>query len=174
MKKNNIFGGSRLLLLLAILAFLPSPGLAETRTFARFEAELPEGWDGDEQTGFLSDDGKEYNLAISKKDEAAEKILSHVGIYLLPNRPGLDARESALKLAESQGEPSEPAREGLFWKFTGEPRSSAVKGRAETWVNADKDNLLVIMVVNPEEPGAKEVFASLKGLDKESRALLGR
>ncbi|MDE5878505.1 MAG: protoporphyrinogen oxidase, partial [Desulfovibrio sp.] len=84
------------------------------------------------------------------------------------------ARDFARQMAELQGDATEPREEGRFWVFEGEPRTQALRGRATTMVTATPERLLIIIVQDPEELGGADVAASLRGLDDEARALLGR
>lgn len=161
-------------LLLCVFCLLAAQAGAAEKEFAQFAASLPDGWDGDEQVGFISDNPEEYMLILGKKDAAGDKFLSQISIYLLPNRPGADARRAADILSEAQGEPSAPVEEGNFWVFEGEPRGNAVKGRGTTRVNTDPETMLVIISQDPESTGAEDVIRSLRGLTPKARALLGR
>lgn len=177
----NIFwpySGARLFFWLAVCLFLFSPpALAENgerAVFKRFSLVLPPGWEGEEQTGFISDDPEEYLLVIGKKDEEGERFLAQASIYLLPNKPEASPESAAQKLAEAQSDASAPVKEGALWTFTGEPRSNIVKGKAKTLVNASKDKLLIIIVQDPENLGGEAVLASLSGESPEARELLGK
>lgn len=144
------------------------------KIFGQFSVDLPPGWDGDEQTGFVSDNPGEYALTMAKKDASGDKFLAQVSVYLLPNKPGTTSREAAAKLAEAQADVSPPRAEGNFWVFTGEPRSNAIKGIATTMVNANPRDLLIIIAQDPQELGAKAIMESLKGETPRARQLLGR
>lgn len=164
------------LLLVTLLAPQPlnAEGESREKTYGQFALILPGEWDGDEQTGFISDNPEEYMLTLTRRDEKEDKISGQVSVYLLPNKPGKNSRESAEVLAESQGEASEPAREGIFWTFTGEPRSAVIKGKAKTMVNADKDNLLIIIAHNPEDTDVGAITSSLRGVTPRARQMLGK
>lgn len=146
---------------------------AETREFSQFSVQLPAGWDGDEQTGFISDNPEEYQLTLGKKDEEGERFLAQVSIFLLPNKPGANARDAASTLAEAQGESTEPVKEGNFWTFTGEPRSRTVKGMAKTLVSTTPENLLIIIAQDPLQLGSDTILKSLKGMTPRAKTLLG-
>lgn len=171
-------GEARLLFWLALCFFLFSqPANAENgerAVFKSFSLVLPPGWEGEEQTGFISGDPEEYLLVIGKKDEEGERFLAQASVYLLPNKPGASPESAAKKLAEAQSDASSPVKEGKLWAFTGEPRSNVVKGMAKTLVNASKDKLLIIIVQDPENMGGEAVLASLSGESPEARELLGR
>lgn len=142
--------------------------------FARFSVELPAGWGGDEQTGFVSDDPDEYQLTFTRPDEAGDEILGQVSIYMLPNKPGTNARETAARLAEAQGGSSEPKEENGMWVFRGEPRTRAMRGEAITMVNANPQRLLIIIAQDPKNLGSRQIIDSLRAKTPEARELLGR
>ncbi|MBD5417020.1 MAG: protoporphyrinogen oxidase [Desulfovibrio sp.] len=144
------------------------------RSFSRFAATLPPGWDGEERTGFSSGAPEEYMLVLGVQDEAAERFLAQVSVFVLPNRKGSTARDFARGMAELQGDATEPREEGRFWIFEGEPRTQALRGRATTRVAATPERLLILITQDPENLGGAQVTESLRGLDNETRALLGR
>lgn len=150
----------------------PAP-LGAEREFARFAVSLPEGWDGDEQTGFVTDNPAEYLLTIARPSEDKSGFTAQISVFMLPNKEGLDAREAARRLAEAQGEAEEPTKDGEFWVFEGEPRTRALKGRAKTRVNAGAKTMLIIVSQDPENLGAEEIARSLRGLTPDARELLG-
>lgn len=167
----------RALLLVFSLFFLsPAIALGDTdhKTFRHFSADLPAGWDGDEQSGFISDDPDEYQLTLGKKDESEDSFVSQISIYLLPNKPGVDTETAARTLAEAQGDTTPPVQRGNFRVFTGEPRTRAMKGMATTMVNASPERLLIIIAQDPLKQGSEEIIASLKGETEEARKMLGR
>lgn len=141
--------------------------------FTHFSLFLPPGWEGEEQTAFISDNPEEYLLVLGKKDSEKERFLAQVSIYLLPNKPGVSPEVAALTLAQAQADASVPIQEGQMWSFTGEPRSNVVKGMAKTMVNTDKENMLIIIAQDPEKQGAEAILRSLRGLSPKARALLG-
>ena len=147
---------------------------AGERSFSRFAAMLPPGWDGEERTGFSSGAPEEYMLVLGAQDAPGERFLAQVSLFVLPNVKKSQAREFARQMAELQGDATEPREEGRFWIFAGEPRTQALRGRATTMVTATPERLLIIIVQDPEELGGADVAASLRGLDDEARALLGR
>lgn len=146
---------------------------ASEREFSQFFVKLPQGWDGDEQSGFISDNPGEYALTLGKKDEAGDSFIAQVTIYLLPNKPGATAEAAAKTLTEAQEDATEPVKEGVFWVFNGEPRSRAVKGVAKTMVNADKEQLLIIIAQDPLGQGADQLISSLRGKTPEAKKMLG-
>lgn len=172
--------------LFCLLASLPCPGAqaqdrvaadaptSGERSFSRFAASLPSGWDGEERTGFSSGDREEYMLILGVQDAAGERFLAQVSIFVLPNTRGSNAEDFARQMAELQGDATPPRKEGHFWTFLGEPRTQALRGRATTMVTATPERLLIIIVQDPEELGGAAVAASLRGLTPETRALLGR
>ena len=151
-----------------------TPNAPAERSFSRFAATLPPGWDGEERTGFSSGAPEEYMLVLGAQDEAGERFLAQVSVFVLPNRKGSTARDFARGMAELQGDATEPREEGRFWTFSGEPRTQALRGRAITQVAATPERLLIIITQDPEELGGSQVAGSLRGLDDETRALLGR
>lgn len=153
-----------------------TPGDAAERGFSRLAARLPPGWDGEERSGFSSGNPEEYMLILGMRDEAQERFVAQVSIYLLPNAPGADAETFARRMAGLQADASEPRAEGRFQVFEGEPRQSgpAPKGRATSMVSATPGHLLIIIVQDPEARGADAVVQSLRGLTPETRELLGR
>ena len=152
----------------------PAQDAPAGRSFSRFAAQLPPGWDGEERTGFSSGAPEEYMLVLGVQDEAAERFLAQVSVFVLPNIKGSTAEDFARGMAELQGDATEPREEGRFWIFEGEPRTQALRGRATTSVAATPERLLILITQDPENLGGKEVAASLRGLDDETRALLGR
>lgn len=144
------------------------------KIFKNFSVELPEGWDGDEQSGFISDDSGEYLLVLGKKDEEGDNFIAQVSVYLLPNKPGADSETAAKKLAEAQGDASEPVKKDNFMVFTGEPRTRAMKGKATTMVNATPERLLIIIAQDPQNKGSRQIIESLKGETEQAKAMLGR
>lgn len=151
-----------------------SPAAPGERSFSRFGATLPPGWDGEERTGFSSGAPEEYMLVLGVQDEAAERFLAQVSVFVLPNRKGSTAGDFARQMAELQGDATEPREEGRFWTFEGEPRTQALRGRATTSVAATPERLLIIITQDPEHLGGAQVAESLRGLDDETRGLLGR
>ncbi|MBO4369419.1 MAG: hypothetical protein J5803_04905, partial [Desulfovibrio sp.] len=85
-----------------IFLSLLSVSVASERTFSEFSITLPEGWDGQERSGFISQNRDEYMLVLGKKDPKEEHYLAHISLFLLPNKPGKDAHESAKVLAAQQ------------------------------------------------------------------------
>lgn len=142
--------------------------------FSQFSLILPPEWDGEEQTGFVTNNPDEYSLTLGRKDAEGDNFAAQVTIYLLPNRPGMDSRTAANTLTEAQGDATEPALIDNFWVFEGEPRNRTLKGRAITRVNTDKDFMLIIISQDPENLGASDIVASLKGESPVAAKLLGR
>ncbi len=161
---------------ICVLALFATTGDAAemAREFSRFSVELPAGWDGEEKTGFVSDNPDEYLLTLGKTDAGGDEILAQISVYILPNVNAVSAADAARRLAEAQGGSDEPRREGVLWTFTGEPRTKIIKGRAVTYANATPEKMLIIIAQDPKNLGAAEILASLRGLDQESAALLGR
>ncbi len=158
------------LILLCCAAEVP----AENRAFSKFSVDLPQGWTGEEQTAFSVGRDDEYMLVLGKRDEAGEKFLAQVSIFLLPNLPKDSAENFAKKMAELQSDASEPRKQGNFWRFAGEPRSQSFKARANNYVTATPERILIIIAQDPHNLGADKIIASLKGLQPDARELLGR
>lgn len=144
----------------------------EKRGFRHFTVELPEGWQGEEQSGFVGNDPDTWLLTLAKK--AGDSFIAQVSIYLLPNKPGVTTAEAAARLAEAQGDPTTPAADGNFMIFEGEPRTRAVKGRATTRVCATPAHLLIVIAQDPQRLGSEQIIESLKGETDEAKAMLGR
>lgn len=163
---------------LTLAAFLlPSLAVAAVeqnrqQEFAHFSLDLPPGWDGDEQKGFISDDPAEYLLTLGHKDDEGDNFIAQVSIYLLPNKQGVNAKTAAQTLAEAQGDATEPEQDGPFWRFMGEPRTRTIKGRATTYVNANAELMLIIIAQDPQNLGAGKIVSSLKGITPEAIKLL--
>lgn len=171
-------GGMAFCCLLAIflLSGLPHAAMGaeggELTAFTHFSLVLPPQWSGEEQRGFISDNPGEYVLTLGRR--AGDEFLAQVSIYLLPNKPGATAGAAARILTQSQGEATEPVQEGDFWVFWEQPRTNVVKGRPRTMVNADSQNLLIIIAQDEGNLGASEIIRSLRGRTGEARRLLGR
>lgn len=165
----------RLLLFSSLLLLCcTAEALAENRAFSKFSADLPEGWTGEEQTAFSVGRDDEYMLVLAKRDQSDEKFLAQVSVFLLPNLPKDSAENFAKKMAELQSDPSAPRKEGNFWRFAGEPRNQSFKARAENYVTATPERILIIIAQDPQNLGAEAIIASLKGLEPDARELLGR
>lgn len=162
--------------LLVLFLSLPAAAAGETRhmEFGQFAVELPPGWEGDEQTGFISDNPEEYMLILGRKDAEGDKFIAQISIYLLPNKPGATPEQAARTLADAQGEPTEPVLRGNLWQFEGEPRSNVIKARAVTMVNANKERMLIIIVQDPEKLGAEKIVENMKAVTPKAKELLGR
>ena len=158
--------------LTALFFLFPNTLQAEVREFREFRITLPEGWDGGEKSGFSSGDRNEYMLVLGKKDSAGERYLAHITLFFLPNKPGKDAHESAKTLAKSQADSTEPVKDGLFWVFTGDPRDNILKGKGTTRVAADRENLLIIIIKDPENTHAEDILKTLTPLSERAKKLL--
>ena len=161
----------RILLLLFLLLGSVQNIQAEPINFQEFGFDLPKGWDGEEKMGFSSGDRNEYMLILGKKDAEGERYLATISIYLLPNKPGKDAKTSAKLLAANQGDATEPVQEGVFWVFTGDPRDNVLKGIAQTKVAATKDYLLIIISKDHTENEAPKILESMKPLTERSQSI---
>lgn len=155
-----------------ISTFFPLASWSFAKDFSHFSAELPEGWDGDEQSGFITDNKNEYLLTMGKKDEKGDQFLAQVSIFILPNKPGATSEQAARRLAEAQGDSTEPAQEGKFWVFEGEPRSRTIKGLAKTRVKANPEYLFIIICQDPLNLGGEEIISSLVPASDLARSLL--
>lgn len=161
------------LLFLPLMLSLPEAS-AQERTFSQFRVDLPEGWDGSERTGISSRDSNEYMLFLDKKDAQEENYLAYLSIYLLPNKPGKNAEQSAKTLASQQADATEPVAQGPFWVFTGNPRDKILKGQAQTLVAANAEDLLIIIVKDPANQGAQAILQSLVPAGERTKKLLGQ
>lgn len=157
-----------------LLLCCTAEALAENRAFSKFSADLPDGWTGEEQTAFSVGRDDEYMLVLGKRDEAGEKFLAQISVFLLPNLPKDSAESFAAKMAELQSDASALSKEGNFWHFTGEPRSQSFKARASNYITATPERILIIIAQDPQNLGADKIVASLKGLEPDARELLGR
>lgn len=144
------------------------------RTFAHFNVNLPPGWDGDEQKGFISDNPDEYLLTLGKKDTEGDRFVAQVSIFLLPNKPGVNGEEAASRLAAEQGNSTKPVQEGPFWVFEGEPRSRTISGRGVTRVATNPQWMLIIIAQDPAGEDAAEIIRSLAPTSEIGRQLLGQ
>ena len=144
------------------------------REFSRFSVVLPEGWDGEEKVGFVSDNRDEYMLALGKMEAGGDEILAQISVYVLPNANSVTPQEAAKRLAEAQGDSDEPSLAGNLWTFGGEPRTRIIRGRAVTYANATPEKMLIVVIQDPRKLGADKIFESMRGLDEETRKLLGR
>ena len=147
---------------------------AGTRDFTRFSATLPQGWDGEERTGFRSNKDEECMLVLGVKDAAEENYRALVSVFVLPNEKGATSENLAKDLTQFQADPTEPQKDGHFWSFSGEPRTPGFKASALTRVHTTPDMVLIAIIQDPENLGALAVFDSLKGLTPQTRELLGK
>lgn len=178
------------LLCLALLLCLAVPAAAADKTgkhsekqtqkehippatsFERFSAVLPQGWTGEDQSGFHSGDNREYMLMIGKKgDTSFEAALT---IFILPNLKGEDAKSLAGQSAQMQNNASAVTEKDGFWSFTGEPRSKISGGEALTRVRATPDLMLIIVSQDPKNLGAEKVFQSLVPITADAKKLFQR
>lgn len=142
---------------------IPAPGT----NFERFSALLPQGWTGEDQSGFHSGDNREYMLMIGKKgDTSFEASLT---LFILPNLKGEDARSLAEQSARMQNNASAVTEKDGFWSFTGEPRSKISGSEALTRVRATPDLMLIIVSQDPKNLGAEKVFQSLVPLSPDAK-----
>ena len=144
------------------------------RAFSRVELILPEDWDGDEQSGFISDNRDEYCLTVTRKKEDGKSHEAQVSVYILPNVTGQDSEAAAKKLAEAQANSTAPVKEGKFYVFNGEPRANIVRGPAKTLVRAMPEKMLIIIAQDPDLAEAQAIIDSLRGITPDAKALLER
>lgn len=164
----------RLAFLLFLMLCCAVTAQAEERNFTLFSADLPAGWDGEENMGFKSGNPQECMLVLGLSNDAHDGYKALISIFVLPNDQGEDSATIANKLAQFQANPSTPRPQGAFWTFNGQPRSQNFAVPGVTKVNATKDRVFIAIVQDPEQNGAEAVFAGLKGLTPESRQLLGQ
>ena len=178
------------LLCLALLLCLAVPAAAadktdnrpETQTqktpstpganFERFSVLLPQGWTGEDQSGFHSGDNREYMLMLGKKGDASFE--ASLTIFILPNLKGEDAKSLAEQSARMQNNASAVTEKDGFWSFTGEPRSKISGSEALTRVRATPDLMLIIVSQDPKNLGAEKVFQSLVPRSPDARKLFPR
>ena len=147
---------------------------AETRSFTLFSADLPQGWDGEENMGFKSGNPNECMLILGLANANRDGYDALVSLFVLPNDQKEDSASVANKLAPLQANSSTPRPQGAFWTFNGEPRSQTFPAPGVTKVSATPDKVLIAIVQDPDQRGAEAVFASLKGLTPEAVKLLGQ
>lgn len=165
----------RRLLFTTLLVFcLAVSAQAETRAFTLFSADLPQGWDGEENMGFKSGNPNECMLILGLANAKRDGYDALVSIFVLPNDQKEDSASVANKLAPLQANASTPRPQGHFWTFNGEPRSQTFPAPGVTKVSATPDKVLIAIVQDPDQRGAEAVFASLKGLTPEAAKLLGQ
>ena len=165
----------RRLLFTTLLVFcLAVSAQAETRAFTLFSADLPQGWDGEENMGFKSGNPNECMLILGLANAKRDGYDALVSIFVLPNDQKEDSASVANKLAPLQANASTPRPQGHFWTFNGEPRSQTFPAPGVTKVSATPDKVLIAIVQDPDQRGAEAVFASLKGLTPEAVKLLGQ
>ncbi|WP_374282864.1 protoporphyrinogen oxidase [Desulfovibrio sp.] len=163
----------RLLFTTLLVLCLAVSAQAETRAFTLFSADLPQGWDGEENMGFKSGNPNECMLILGLANAKRDGYDALVSIFVLPNDQKEDSASVANKLAPLQANASTPRPQGHFWTFNGEPRSQTFPAPGVTKVSATPDKVLIAIVQDPDQRGAEAVFASLKGLTPEAAKLLG-
>ena len=164
----------RLLFTTLLVLCLAASAQAETRAFTLFSADLPQGWDGEENMGFKSGNPNECMLILGLANAKRDGYDALVSIFVLPNDQKEDSASVANKLAPLQANASTPRPQGHFWTFNGEPRSQTFPAPGVTKVSATPDKVLIAIVQDPDQRGAEAVFASLKGLTPEAAKLLGQ
>ena len=164
----------RLLFTTLLVLCLAVSAQAETRAFTLFSADLPQGWDGEENMGFKSGNPNECMLILGLANAKRDGYDALMSIFVLPNDQKEDSASVANKLAPLQANASTPRPQGHFWTFNGEPRSQTFPAPGVTKVSATPDKVLIAIVQDPDQRGAEAVFASLKGLTPEAVKLLGQ
>ena len=164
----------RLLFTTLLVLCLAVSAQAETRAFTLFSADLPQGWDGEENMGFKSGNPNECMLILGLANAKRDGYDALVSIFVLPNDQKEDSASVANKLAPLQANASTPRPQGHFWTFNGEPRSQTFPAPGVTKVNTTADKVLIAIVQDPQQRGAEAVFASLKGLTPDAGKLLGQ
>ena len=147
---------------------------AETRSFTLFSADLPQGWDGEENMGFKSGNPNECMLILGLSNAKRDGYDALISIFVLPNDQKDDSASVANRLAPLQANASTPRPQGPFWTFNGEPRSQIFAVPGVTKVSTTPEKVFIAVVQDPDQRGADAVFASLKGLTPDATKLLGQ
>ena len=140
--------------------------------FERFSAVLPQGWTGEDQSGFSTGRKEEYMLSLGKKGK--KTVEAQLTVFILPNEKKQSAKDIAGELAQFQDHTSAVAEKDGFWSFSGEPRSKISSGEALTRVRATSDLMLIIVSQDPRNLGAEKVFQSLVPLTPDAIRLFER
>ena len=164
----------RLMFITILVLCLAVSAQAETRSFTLFSADLPQGWDGEENMGFKSGNPNECMLILGLANAKRDGYDALVSLFVLPNDQKEDSASVANKLAPLQANSSTPRPQGAFWTFNGEPRSQTFPAPGVTKVSATPDKVFIAIIQDPNQRGAEAVFASLKGLTPEAAKLLGQ
>ena len=164
----------RLMFITILVLCLAVSAQAETRSFTLFSADLPQGWDGEENMGFKSGNPNECMLILGLANAKRDGYDALVSLFVLPNDQKEDSASVANKLAPLQANSSTPRPQGAFWTFSGEPRSQTFPAPGVTKVSATPDKVFIAIIQDPDQRGAEAVFASLKGLTPDAAKLLGQ
>ena len=164
----------RLMFITILVLCLAVSAQAETRSFTLFSADLPQGWDGEENMGFKSGNPNECMLILGLANAKRDGYDALVSLFVLPKDQKEDSASVANKLAPLQANSSTPRPQGAFWTFNGEPRSQTFPAPGVTKVSATPDKVFIAIIQDPNQRGAEAVFASLKGLTPEAAKLLGQ
>lgn len=148
--------------------------MAAPKSFSEISADLPHTWEGEERTGFITGNRDEYMLTLGKKSPEGDSYIAQISIYILPNKTGLTARDSAFELAKQQDDATNPLQDGVFWQFTGYPKSNIVKGMAVTRVAATNEWWCFIISQDSQTDETETIIASFQGLTERSKFLLGK
>lgn len=142
--------------------------------FSEISVDLQDQWEGEERTAFITGNRDEYMLTLAKKTPEGDSYLAQISIYILPNKSGTTAKDSAIELAKKQDDASIPEQDGPFWKFIGYPKSNIVKGLAVTRVAATQEWWCFIIAQDSQSGEAEKMIASLRGVTERSKVLLGK
>ena len=164
----------RLMFITILVLCLAVSAQAETRSFTLFSADLPQGWDGEENMGFKSGNPNECMLILGLANAKRDGYDALVSLFVLPNDQKEDSASVANKLAPLQANSSTPRPQGAFWTFNGEPRSQTFPAPGVTKVSATPDKVFIAIIQDPNQRGAEAVFASLKGLTPDATKLLSQ
>ncbi len=148
--------------------------MAQPHSYTEISIDLCDQWEGEERTAFITGNRDEYMLTLGKKNSAGDAYEAQISIYILPNKNGATAKDSALELAKKQDETSIPEQDGPFWKFTGYPRSNIVKGVAITRVAATREWWCFIISQDSQTDETEKMIASVQGVTARAKSLLGK
>ena len=92
----------RLTFITLLVLCLAVSAQAETRSFTLFSADLPQGWDGEENMGFKSGNPNECMLILGLSNAKRDGYDALISIFVLPNDQKDDSAAVANKLAPLQ------------------------------------------------------------------------
>lgn len=148
--------------------------MAEPHLYSEISVDLCDLWEGEERTAFITGNRDEYMLTLGKKNPTGDAYIAQISIYILPNKTGATAKNSAVELAKKQDDASIPEQDGLFWKFTGYPKSNIVKGMATTRVAATNEWWCFIISQDSQTNETEKMISTFRGVTERSKSLLGR